>query len=113
MPEWVEGVEVYRLKVDESRLLRLTSEQAIHTFTEKYRAKIDDLPVWMAGTRSISSMHIEWPKVAAEYGGIEIAPYQWSCRLDPDVSWYYGWDVASGCIWDASLITAIHTSTPA
>ena len=44
---------------------------------------------------------IDWPKVAEHYSGIEICPYLASRR---DVSWYYGWDVASGCIWDAKGI---------
>jgi len=36
--------------------------------------------------------------VSKEYDGIEIAPYQWDARLS--LIWYYGWDVASGCIWN-------------
>ena len=42
-----------------------------------------------------------WPGVAAEgWAGIEIAPYIWARRLDGPARWYYGWDAASGCIWD-------------
>ena len=44
---------------------------------------------------------IDWPKVTEHYTGIEICPYLNSRR---DVSWYYGWDVASGCVWDPSGI---------
>lgn len=33
-----------------------------------------------------------------------ITPYCWPARMDPDLIWYYGWDCASGCIWDASTI---------
>lgn len=40
---------------------------------------------------------IDWPKVAEHYAGIEICPYLYSKR---SMSWYYGWDVASGCVWD-------------
>ncbi len=39
---------------------------------------------------------IDWPKVAEHYSGIEICPYLYKRR---QTSWYYGWDVASGCIW--------------
>lgn len=43
---------------------------------------------------------IDWRRVAAEYAGIVIAPYQWKRRFDGRVSsWYYSWDCASGCIW--------------
>ena len=44
---------------------------------------------------------IDWPRVAKDYAGIEICPYLDSRR---DIMWYYGWDVASGCVWDPSGI---------
>lgn len=46
--------------------------------------------------------HIDWALVAARYGGIEIAPYQWQHRHN--AMWYYGWDCASGCVWDIDAI---------
>ena len=49
---------------------------------------------------------INWRAVAGDYAGLIITPYQWSRRLEP-YSWYYGWDCASGCIWDPSAITDI------
>ena len=53
---------------------------------------------------------IEWPKVAAKFDGIIIiAPYVYGRRLDGPVSdWYYGWDCASGCIWNADAISALN-----
>jgi hypothetical protein len=45
---------------------------------------------------------INWERVGRVCKGIIIAPYLWSCRID--YMWYYGWDCASGCIWDASAI---------
>jgi hypothetical protein len=45
---------------------------------------------------------IDWPKVTSHYDGIEICPYRRDMRMDSD--WYYGWDVASGCVWNASGI---------
>jgi hypothetical protein len=50
---------------------------------------------------------IDWKSVAKKYQGIIIAPYLWSRRMDADCIWYYGWDCASGCIWDASAIASI------
>lgn len=51
---------------------------------------------------------IDWAKVAAKHQGIIIAPYVWSRRLDGAVSdWYYGWDCASGCIWDANAVAEL------
>jgi hypothetical protein len=47
---------------------------------------------------------IDWPRVAQDYAGIEICPYLWSKRNDENSFWYYGWDVASGCVWNSSGI---------
>ena len=52
--------------------------------------------------------YIDWAHVATIYQGIIIAPYQWSRRLEGDAhNWYYGWDCASGCIWDHTAIKVV------
>ena len=53
-------------------------------------------------TNNYGDIKIDWPKVASHYDGIEICPYLYDMRMDSD--WYYGWDVASGCVWSASGI---------
>jgi hypothetical protein len=50
-----------------------------------------------SGSFFIDFYYVDWSLVAKDYGGIEIAPYLWECRLN--VGWYYGWDCASGAIW--------------
>lgn len=45
---------------------------------------------------------IAWTAVADRWDGIIIAPYQWTRRYD--LAWYYGWDCASGCIWNLDAI---------
>ena len=47
---------------------------------------------------------INWPKVAEHYSGIEICPH---IDKRKEVTWYYGWDVASGCIWSHQGIQEI------
>ena len=42
-------------------------------------------------------------KVASNYSGIEICPHFKSRKN----LWYLGWDVASGCIWDISIVKCI------
>ena len=49
---------------------------------------------------------VDWGRVAQRWDGIIIAPYQWSHRYDGP-SWYYGWDVASGCIWNLDAIADV------
>lgn len=51
---------------------------------------------------SRGDLMIEWKRVAREFAGIIIAPYQWKHRLN--LSWYYTWDCSSGCIWDLSVV---------
>jgi len=54
------------------------------------------------------SQVIDWPRVAQRYQGIIIAPYRWEQRLDnPCQGWYYTWDCASGCIWDAAAVAEL------
>lgn len=50
---------------------------------------------------------IDWPLIAAQWDGIIIAPYQWECRYADRMFWYYGWDCASGCIWNLNAIAAV------
>jgi len=54
--------------------------------------------------RLLRGLTIDWPTVSRKYDGIVIAPYVWSRRLDGDARWYYGWDCASGCIWNPNAI---------
>jgi hypothetical protein len=61
-----------------------------------------------AAPRSINPLAmIDWPRVQAHYGGLLIAPYLWTARLD--LLWYYGWDCASACLWDLTCIDAVFT----
>jgi hypothetical protein len=50
---------------------------------------------------------IDWPRLAEKYDGIIIAPYLYSHRLSTLTNWYYGWDAASGCIWNLAAIDAV------
>lgn len=85
------------LTIDPSRVLMLRTEGDLRAFSAEYAFHASDR--WSMG-RSI-----RWDVLARAFGGIEIAPYQVGCR---DLSWYYGWDVASGCIWDAAAVVASH-----
>jgi hypothetical protein len=59
-------------------------------------------------TASPYAGRVDWAAVGRLYDGIIIAPYQWERRLDGDAShWYYGWDCASGCIWNPRAISSI------
>jgi hypothetical protein len=46
-----------------------------------------------------------WTKLLADFDGVIIAPYQWERRLES--MWYYGWDCASGVIWNLDAIAEL------
>lgn len=81
----------------DANLLLLDTAEAVQAFTREHgrtarwseRGTVDG---------------IDWARVAAAYQGIIIAPYQWSLRLELETFWYYGWDCASGVIWDAAAV---------
>ena len=81
-----------------ANILLLKTVGEIDSFTEKY--SISMFP-------GVDLKTIDWKRVASEYQGLVITPYQWERRLDPDSHWYYSWDVASGCIWDTDCIESI------
>ena len=106
--EWCdnEGFQLDSLKfVHDIRLaksanvLRITNADGIDRFDDAYSASLNP---------EISFRSIDWKKVAGEYQGIIIAPYIWQKRLSDNAQWYYAWDCASGCIWDAAAIESFN-----
>lgn len=91
-----------------ARILHLRSAADLDRFTEAFGLTA---PAWGGGLRGLgmSMGGIDWPQVAAEYQGIVIAPYVYAKRMA--LFWYYGWDCASGCIWDADAIASIEPVT--
>lgn len=85
---------------EDHNILILIGEGDILNFTQQYGCK----PYWAKYGTAVEykGYAIKWAEVASKYNGIIIAPYVWSCRLD--VRWYYGWDCASGCIWNKDAI---------
>ena len=51
------------------------------------------------------SRNIHWDKLISSYDGIIIAPYRWERRLE--YMWYYGWDCASGVIWNLDCVSQV------
>jgi len=90
----------------EAKILILKSIADIHAFTEMYKTKppyIKDCSEVYNGTT-----YINWSAVAEKHQGIIITPYQYGCRLNDNCFWYYGWDCASGCIWDPMAIKEVN-----
>lgn len=114
---WCEGEEyglenlvhtsVVELRAD-ATIIRLVSAADLDEFTATYRVAprwATSLPPNLLDTGTTLYTLIDWPRVAEVAQGIVIAPYVWARRLD--LMWYYGWDCASGCLWDLSCVAAV------
>jgi hypothetical protein len=82
---------------EDPNILHLSGHTALNRFTAAYR--------YPGASFFREGEAIDWSRVADEYNGIIIAPYVWSQRMD--LMWYYGWDVASGCIWSLEAIASV------
>lgn len=99
MPEW-ESDYLFHLKVDQSKVLRLSTYDELIKFSKEYKLVDSNLPAF-----GFDTMGIDWIEVSKKYSGIEIVPYIFKARLE--LSWYYSWDVASGCIWNNDAIVSL------
>ena len=90
-PEWLEASNyLYEVKTD-GKVLKISNDEEFEELEAEF------------GIQSPFGRLIDWELIQKEgYGGIEICPYNMQRRMKSD--WYYGWDVASGCIWDSSSI---------
>ena len=84
---------IYRVVIDPSKMMIIRNAKDFLAFEKRYLVKgvLDD--------------EIDWKAVARDYDGIEICPYQRKFRMDH--FWYYGWDVASGCIWGSGALKTV------
>ena len=83
-----------------ANILRLRSAEDLDAFTKQY-----ETPMLPERPREKWNLAIDWAAVRVAHQGVVIAPYIYARRYD--LSWYYGWDCASGCIWDLAAIAAI------
>ena len=99
MPEWV-GEYFYFVDTGESNILVLRDICDVVSFYKKY--SVDKLEYVDIGWMEFGNP-IDWRRISEEYDGIEIPNYLWNCRMNH--SWYYTWDVASGCIWNLDQVS--------
>jgi len=83
----------FNVVLDHYEILFIPDEHHFDKFVKMYSIPHPTFP------KDLEENIIDWPKVAEHYAGIEICPYLSKRR---QVSWYYGWDAASGCVWDPS-----------
>jgi hypothetical protein len=84
----------YKLSIDMNDVLRIDTPEKLMEFDKTFA----------------QGSTVNWQEVAKNYKGIDIIPYQSSLRME--LGWYYGWDIASGCVWDSSCIQKINKIYP-
>jgi hypothetical protein len=96
--EWQSALTKYShafmIDIDYTSMLRINTEKKMDEFEKRWVNQIEGSYLY----------GIDWTEVAKQYKGIEIIPYFWNYRHQSKGNWYYTWDIASGCIWDASAI---------
>lgn len=93
MPEWNDKYSsAYKLDVDSSKILSVKTVEELQRFHDKY-------------SEGEHKYVIDWNSISQKWAGIEFPVYLKSVRLD--YLWYSQLDVASGCIWDTSVIRNI------
>lgn len=114
MSGWI-GRYLYEVVTHEDQILKIDTIEKFEAFEQEYlynpykdqMAKLaglipaldtqDYLPLRMKS--------VDYVSLSKNYAGLEIAPYFYEKRLSS--FWYYGWDCASGCIWNKSAIKQI------
>lgn len=86
-----------------ARILFLDSVEAILDFSDRHPAT----SLSPSGGTPVPGEGIDWDAVVERWQGIIIAPFQATLRREPRTRWYYGWDCASGCIWDPAAIASV------
>lgn len=86
---------------DSSNVLIISNLKEFDAFCDSYVIKNDNTYGFF------SSNNIDWNAVSEKYDGIYIPNYYWERRNSDHSCWYYGWDCASGCIWNLSAIEEI------
>ena len=98
MPHWLEKANyLYEVKLGEE-IIQISNDDEFGNFHAEFGFTPQD-------AYDPRSRAINWKEIQEQdYNGVEICPYLWERRQE---DWYYGWDVASGCIWNSAGISDI------
>lgn len=88
----------------DARILRIDSAKKLDAFTAKHGHDCDYMPKHLSYGKGYG---IRWNDIARDYDAIVIAPYLWERRLHRGTHWYYTWDCASGCVWNAQAVAEL------
>lgn len=92
LDRFVHATEV--VLAEDANVKHLSGATEIDDFTDEFHT--GGSPIWHRG--------LDWEAIRMRWRGLIIAPYCWERRLADHTGWYYGWDCASGVIWDAKAV---------
>lgn len=95
MPNWI-FKNNFKVILDLSNILFIKNYLELQEFSSTFTILAQGL---------LGYKIIDWLAISKKYYGIEINPYLWKGRSE--YTWYYGWDVASGCVWNKKAIKKI------
>lgn len=90
----------HTLELDTTDVLVISTRKALVDFSKRYRTSLSGFEAFP------DMLPLDWQRVAADYRGLVIAPWQPQVRM---MTWYYTWDCASGVIWDSSALRLLWT----
>jgi hypothetical protein len=82
---------------DNANIKHLSTAGEIDEFSNEFRTAI-----W----------GLDWPAIRRRWRALIIAPYCFDRRYADHALWYYGWDCASGVIWNADAIKELRAIDP-
>ncbi len=94
-------LHTFLIDTNELKILKISNIEEMGNFFNEFKENNDYSN--LLSLRNIAG--IDWIKVSEIYDGIEIYPYLYEGRRKHN--WYYGWDVASGCIWNTEKLKHI------
>lgn len=98
------------------RLLCATEVVLADDANVRHLASADDIDEFSLqfhdSRRPIYHRGLNWAAIRERWRGLIIAPYCWERRMADHTSWYYGWDCASGVIWDAKAVKELRQIDP-
>ena len=85
-------------KKNKDKILIIKNSSDLITFSKKY------------GKEKDGDMIIDWCEVSDDYAGIEIPKMYKKLHdaMNKLTTWYYGWDIPSGVIWNFDVVSEIN-----
>lgn len=95
---------LYQIHIRQSKILMVHTESDLKRLNLNFSAQGEEV---QASWQGDEDLFISWPRMAKRFSGVEISPVQYELRDTGTIGWYFGWDVASGCIWKKDAIHSV------